>query len=113
MVNPATLACKPLSPQCGALARAFERAKAERLVCFPAGRGVWECKTYTLIETGPRPQDVHCTCIAGQRGLTCKHGVCVAFCRKYHVRPIRPALPTFDTTGDLPPSILAARSGLR
>jgi hypothetical protein len=56
---------------------------------------------------------VRCNCIAGQRGLTCKHGVCVAFCRKYHVRPIRPALPTFDHTVDLPPSILAARSGLR
>jgi hypothetical protein len=113
MVSPAVTQGKPVSPQCAALARAFERARSERLVCFPAGAGVWECKTYTLVETGPMPQDVACDCIAGQRGLVCKHSVCVVFCRKHHVRPIRPSAPAIDPSNDLPPSLLAARAGLR
>jgi hypothetical protein len=113
MVSPAVATSKPLSPECAALARAFDRAKAERLVCFPAAQGVWECKSYTLVETGPRPQDVACNCLAGERGLTCKHSACVTFCRKYHVRPIKPAVVSLDPSNDLPPSLLAAWAGLR
>lgn len=86
---PAIAASKPISPERAALARAFDRAKSERLVCFPAGPGAWECKSYRQVEIGPRPQDVACNCVAGQRGLTCKHAACVVFCRKYHVRPIK------------------------
>ncbi len=96
MVSPVNIPSKPVSPQCAALARAFERAKGEHLVCFPtATPGTWECKTYTLTERGPRPQDVTCTCVAGQRGLVCKHAVCVIFARKHGVRPLRPAPAPF------------------
>lgn len=72
------------------LARAFDRAKAERLVAFRNADGTWSCKDYTLTVTGDRPQDVSCSCPAGARGLTCKHAVCVMFCRKHHVLPVRP-----------------------
>lgn len=94
MVAQVPIISKPVSPQCAALARAFERARAERLVCYPAGQGAWECKSYTILETGPRSQDVICSCVAGQRGLTCKHAVCVIFCRKHGVRPIKPLAPS-------------------
>ena len=79
-----------LSPQCAALARAFDRAKAERLIAFQVSPTAWECKSYTLTVTGPRPQDLACSCIAGTRGLTCKHVATVAFARKYGLHPIRP-----------------------
>jgi hypothetical protein len=76
-----------------ALSRAFERAKAERLLTFRNEDGTWSCKSYTLTVTGERPQDVACSCPAGTRGLICKHAVLVMFCRKHHVRPIRPVKP--------------------
>jgi hypothetical protein len=75
---------------CSAMLRALDRAKVERLVAFQVSPTAWACKSYTLTVTGPRPQDVACNCIAGVRALVCKHAVCVIFCRKYGLHPIRP-----------------------
>src|SRR5438067_2504588 len=58
------------TPTQAALARAFDRAVAERLVAYPIEGGAWVCKTYTLRITGPHAWEVSCSCPA--TGI-CKH----------------------------------------
>jgi len=80
-----------ISPVSGALARAFDRAKAERLIAFPNADGTWSCKSYTLTVDNPqRLAAVTCNCPAGRAGRICKHASCVIFARKHGLRPVRP-----------------------
>lgn len=92
------------------LARAMDRAKAEKLIAFPNADGTWSCKTYTLTITGPKVTQVACNCIAGQSGQVCKHSICVMMARKYHVRPIRPtqAVEVAPATSVAPMTTVAA-----
>lgn len=101
MATTAPATPESLSPARADLLAAFERARKERLVCYPtATPGVWECKGYQVVETGPEPHQVRCDCAdCTFRERICKHGAVVVFCRKYGLRPIRPsasvlALPT-------------------
>jgi hypothetical protein len=80
------------SPKYAAMVRAFDRAKEERLIAFRNADGTWAVKSYTLTVTGTGAADVRCNCSAGSKGLVCKHLVCVTFCRKHGVRPIRPVV---------------------
>ena len=80
------------SAQARHLLSALARATAERLVAYRSLHtpGLWECKQYHIVETGPRPQDVACDCAdATFRERVCKHAVCVVFARKHGIRPVR------------------------
>jgi hypothetical protein len=122
MVSPAVATSKTLSPECAALARAFGRAVSEKIVVFrisPTSLGVatvadgrWTRKPYTLSVVGERAQDVVCCCPASLKGRECKHRATGIFCRKYGVYARQPQ-PAFDPSNDLPPSLRAARAGLR
>ena len=84
------------------LERALARAAAERLVAYPTcDSGVWKCKDYQVVLTGPGLLDVQCDCgDCVYRERLCKHSVCVVFARKYGLRPVRPAVTVEGT--DLP-----------
>jgi hypothetical protein len=89
------------SPETEALARAFERAVAEKIVVYrvanPTMLGVasvvngWTLKPYTITITGEQPQDVTCDCASGQHGRACKHRAVAIFARQHHVYAQRPA----------------------
>lgn len=89
----------PREARTSAFLRAMDRAKAEKLVAFPNGDGIWTCKTYTITETGRRFDDVACSCPAGLKDTICKHSVCVIAARKWGVKPIRPVTPARAKNG--------------
>ena len=117
--------------------RAWDRAKAEKLIPFRVSPGVWAVKAYTVAVTGPGWSDLACSCPAGQHGIICKHAAVTAKAIAIGVSPIRPALEVvpstaaeiaekaamvaevtrelvgFDAAYQLPPSLAAARAGLR
>ena len=79
--------------------RAKERAAIERTRAWRSGRSTWTVLTqldaadrdatrYTVLETGARPFDTFCPCLAGQHGVPCKHRATVAFARAAELRHI-------------------------
>lgn len=68
--------------------RAWDRAKAEKLIPYPNQDGSWAVKSYTVSITGPGWSQLSCTCPGG-RHLACKHRAVVAKAIAMHVRPIR------------------------
>ena len=110
----------PREARTSAFSRAMSRATSERLVAYPnQDSTAWTCKSYTIVVTGRRCDDVACSCPAGQQDRICKHAVCVVAARKWGVRPVKPsvAVPTvaagYPTPTDLPPSVATIRAGLR
>ena len=68
--------------------RAWDRAKAEKLIPYPNPDGSWAVKSYTITPTGPGWSDLACSC-PGNRHAACKHRAVVAKALASHVRPIR------------------------
>ena len=117
--------------------RAWDRAKAEKLIPFRVSPGIWAVKAYTVTVTGAGWSDLTCSCPAGQHGIICKHAAVTAKAIAIGVSPIRPALGVvpstaaevaekaamvaeitrelvaFDAAYALPASLAAARAGLR
>jgi hypothetical protein len=75
--------------------RAWDRAKAEKLIPFRNIDGTW---SYTIAATGPGWSALSCTCAAGRNGRICKHVAVTAKAIAVGVRPIRPALAAQDRT---------------
>jgi len=87
-----------------AIVRAYERAKAEKIVVFrvnPLMLGVasvsggWKLRPYEITITGAGIKDVRCNCAAGLNGRLCKHAVCAMFARKHGVYACKP-IPSAD-----------------
>jgi hypothetical protein len=72
--------------------RAWDRAKAERLIPYHNADGSWTVKTYTVRVTGPGWSDLACDCPAGAHGRICKHMSVVAKAVACGVWPVRPRL---------------------
>jgi hypothetical protein len=92
MVSTATVAAQSaITPAVDRAAwlRAWERAKAEKLIPFRSHPAFWIVKTYVVSVTGPRWFDLACTCKAGNRGLCFKHKAVVAKAVAAHVLPVR------------------------
>ena len=87
---PAPSTTKPAtcSPARACWLRAWDRAKAEKLICYLNADGSWSVKTYTIRVTGAGWSDLSCTC-AGNRHVACKHRAIVAKCLAVGIRPIR------------------------
>ena len=69
--------------------RAWDRAKAEKLICYPNTDGSWSCKSYIVTVVGAGWSDLACNCAAGRNGRICKHASVVAKAIAVGVRPIR------------------------
>ena len=80
--------------------RAWDRAKAEKLIPFLAAPGVWNVKAYTVTVIGPGWSDLACTCPAGRSGKICKHQAVVAKAIAIGVRPIRPTPSPVSAASD-------------
>jgi hypothetical protein len=78
--------------------RAWDRAKAEKLIPFRNADGSWTVKSYTIAATGAGWSALSCTCAAGRNGRICKHVAVTAKAIAVGVRPIRPALVAQDRT---------------
>jgi hypothetical protein len=76
--------------------RAWDRAKAEKLIPFRNADGSWSCKSYTIATTGAGWSALSCTCAAGRNGRICKHVAVTAKAIAVGVRPIRPALVALE-----------------
>src|SRR5690348_14005102 len=89
----AQVSCSP-ARQCWL--RAWDRAKAEKLIPFRNADGSWSVKSYTVSITGTGWCDLACTCAAGRNGRVCKHVAVTAKAIAAGVRPIRPTLRALE-----------------
>jgi hypothetical protein len=78
--------------------RAWDRAKAEKLIPFRNADGSWTVKSYTVRVAGPGWSALSCDCAAGRNNRICKHVAVTAKAIAVGVRPIRPALVAQDRT---------------
>jgi hypothetical protein len=76
--------------------RAWDRAKAERLIPFRNADGSWTVKSYTVRVTGAGWSALSCDCAAGRNHVICKHVAVTAKAIAVGVRPIRPALVALE-----------------
>ena len=74
--------------------RAWERAKAEKLIPFFVEPGVYSVKSYTVRVVGAGWAQLSCSCPAGSKGRVCKHVAVAAKARSVGVRPLRPLAPS-------------------
>ena len=88
---PAISTTKPAtcSPARACWLRAWDRAKAEKLIPFLNADGTWAVKSYTITITGAGWSDLSCNCAAGRNGRICKHAAVTAKAIAAHVTPIR------------------------
>lgn len=82
--QPAT--CSPARP---CWLRAWDRAKAEKLIPFKNADGSWAVKSYTVSVVGAGWSDLTCNCAAGRNHRICKHAAVTAKAIAAHVTPIR------------------------
>ncbi|HVA90930.1 MAG TPA: hypothetical protein VNL71_13940 [Chloroflexota bacterium] len=80
---------RPCSPSRACWLRAWDRAKAEKLIPFRETPTTWTVKTYTVTITGAGWSDLSCTCAAGRNGRICKHAAVTAKAIAVGVLPIR------------------------
>ena len=81
------------SPACSSVGqcwlRAWERAKAERLIPYRETLTTWTVKHYTVTVTGAGWSDLACSCPAGRSRKVCKHMAVVAKAISSHVLPVK------------------------
>jgi SWIM zinc finger len=77
------------SPARACWLRAWDRAKAEKLIPYRNADGSWTVKTYTVSVTGAGWSDLSCSCPAGTNHRICKHAAVVAKAIAMHVSPVR------------------------
>jgi hypothetical protein len=88
---PATTTRQPATcaPARACWLRAWDRAKAEKLIPYRETLTTWTVKTYTVTVTGAGWSDLSCSCPAGRNGRICKHAAVVAKAIAAHVLPVR------------------------
>ena len=69
--------------------RAWDRAKAEKLIPFRQTLTTWTVKAYTVTITGAGWSDLSCSCAAGRNHRICKHAAVVAKAIAVGVLPIK------------------------
>jgi len=82
----ATTTC---SPARACWLRAWDRAKAEKLIPFRETPSTWAVKSYTVSVVGAGWSDLSCTCPAGRNHRICKHQAVVAKAIAVGVLPVR------------------------
>ena len=80
---------RPCSPARACWLRAWDRAKAEKLIPYNRAEGLWDVKGYSVAVTGPSWSDLACSCPAGTNHRICKHAAVVAKAIAAHVLPVR------------------------
>jgi len=83
--------------------RAWERAKAERLIPYRETLTTWTVKHYTVTVTGAGWSDLACSCPAGRSHKTCKHMAVVAKAISAHVLPVKGTAKRHEASGSVAP----------
>ena len=99
MVPTPTTTC---SPARACWLRAWDRAKAEKLIPYRNADGTWSVKQYTISITGAGWSDLSCSCPAGRQSKVCKHAAVVAKAIACRVSPVRGTAHVTDNVVLLP-----------